>query len=104
MPPKKVNVVTWLWIPDRDYHAQYTEIHVNKLYWMVKRHYPNLGKFICVTDCKSIVFDPDICIVPLWKELSDLKNPYGPGTPSCYRRLRAFAPDMRDILGERFVS
>jgi hypothetical protein len=31
-------------------------------------------------------------------------NPYGSRNPSCYRRLRAFSEEARQIFGERFVS
>jgi hypothetical protein len=30
-------------------------------------------------------------------------NPHGAHNPSCYRRLKLFAPEMGDVLGERFV-
>lgn len=100
-----VNVVTWLWTPEKDYHAQYTPHHVNILYRMVRRHYKNLGNFICVTDCISkgaSPYHPSICLVPFLRDdLDSLKNPYGPGTPSCYRRLPAFSTHA---YGPRFVS
>jgi hypothetical protein len=67
---------------------------------MVKRNTKLPHEFVCVTDdAKGI--DKDIRVVPLWE------NPcpnYGDGKrPNCFYRLRAFAPEMGELFGERFI-
>jgi hypothetical protein len=48
--------------------------------------------------------DPEVEVVPLWKDFADLPSPHGRGNPSCYRRLRMFSPDIGAVFGDRFVS
>ncbi len=43
-------------------------------------------------------------IVPAWNDFVGIPSPYGAHQPSCYRRLRAFHPDIAATLGDRFVS
>jgi hypothetical protein len=50
---------------------------------------------VCVTDMPEGI-DGSVRIVPLWGDLRE----YG----RCFVRLKAFAPEMRDILGERVLS
>lgn len=61
---------------------------------MVHEHLRCPYRFVCVTN------SPDgldgIETVPLWEDLADL--------PGCWRRLKVFAPEMRDLLGERILS
>jgi hypothetical protein len=61
-------------------------------------------EFVCVTDDPSGLEGTDVRVVSLWSEHAGLANPHGGLNPSCYRRLKAFAPEMADILGRRFVS
>jgi hypothetical protein len=97
-----LSVVCWKWTQP-NYRSKFGPETVNTLRAMVTRHYPNPHRFICVTDdAKGI--NADIEIVPLWTEFSHLRNPSGDRNPSCYRRLRAFAPDAREYFGDRFVS
>jgi len=70
---------------------------------MVKRHYPSPHRFIVVTD-DTVGIDADIEIVPAWNDFADLPSPTGGHNPSCYRRLRMFAPDIEAVFGPRFVS
>jgi hypothetical protein len=70
---------------------------------MVQRHFPHPHRFICVTDDARGI-DNGIEIVPLWDQFGDIPSPHGKKNPSCYRRLRAFAPDAATLFGERFVS
>lgn len=97
-----LTIVSWKW-QQPHYRSKFGPDAVNTLRAMVKRHYPNPHRFLCVTDDATGI-DKDIEIVPLWTEFSHLRNPSGERNPSCYRRLRAFAPDARDYFGERFVS
>lgn len=68
--------------------------HVNRLYRGVSRHLYLPHRFVCVTDDAEGI-DPGVEIVPLWDDLRWMGG--------CYTRLRAFAPDMADVLGPRFV-
>lgn len=98
-----LSVVCWKWKPARGYRSTFGPETVNVLRGMVARNYPDPHRFICVTDDATGI-DADVEIVPLWTEFSHLKNPSGDRNPSCYRRLRAFAPDAATYFGERFVS
>jgi hypothetical protein len=42
--------------------------------------------------------------VPLWDDYAQRPEPARRKNPSCYRRLRAFAPDIAATFGQRFVS
>jgi hypothetical protein len=78
-------------------------VHVNTLAAMVARHYPYPHRFYCVTDDPHGI-DPSITTIPLWDDFSTLRNPSNPNGPSCYRRLRIFSPEARQIFGERLVT
>ena len=69
---------------------------------MIRRHYSKPHRFVCVTD------DPaplrGIETIPLWEDCSKIPSPIGHSYPSCYRRLKLFAPDAGDVFGERLVS
>lgn len=97
--------VTWLWAPHRHYRSQFCATHVNTLAAMVRRNYSKPMRFLCVTDISQGI-DRSVEIVTAWNDFSNLASPHGPTfkQPSCYRRLRAFHPDVGKVLGERFVS
>ncbi len=69
---------------------------------MINRHYQRPHRLTCITDDPAGI-DPTIRIIPLWDTFSQIQNPYGAHAPSCYRRLRLFAPDACDLIGPRFV-
>lgn len=98
-----LRVVTWFWRPAHSYRSKFTSTHVNTLRSMVARHYAQPHEFVCVTDA-SHGLDPSIRVVPAWNDFAAVQNPNGRHNPSCYRRLRAFAPDIETALGSRFVS
>ena len=52
-------------------------------------------EIVCVTDHPPGSFPSHIRIVPVWDDWKELGG--------CYRRLKAFAPEMRDVLGPRFA-
>lgn len=96
------NVVCWLW-ETPGYRSQFTAEHVNTARRMVARHFSTPHRFICVTD-RPEGLDPGIDVVPAWNDHAHVPSPNGRQNPSCYRRLRAFAPDIAATFGERFVS
>ena len=99
----KINVVCWKWRPRQRYRSDFGPKTVNVLYSMIRRHFASLGSFICVTD-EPNGLDTNIQIVKGWNDYADIPSPHGGHNPSCYRRLRAFAPGIESVLGERFVS
>lgn len=98
-----LEVVTFFWKPSITYRSQFTAKHVNILASMVKRHYPHPHRFSVITD-QTEGFADDIRVIPLWPDESSRESIYGPDTPCCYRRLKAFDREMKSIIGLRFVS
>jgi hypothetical protein len=70
---------------------------------MVQRHYTGPHRFLCVTDDPSGL-EPDIEAIPMLTDFASVPSPHGGRNPSCYRRLRLFAPDAAAIFGARFVN
>lgn len=70
---------------------------------MVKRHYPHPHEFICITDDPKGI-DRDVRVIPLWTDFGNIPSPHGGLNPSCYRRLKMFSAEARELIGERFVS
>ena len=97
-----ISVVCFKWRPRAGYRSTYGPGTVNTLQRMVARHYGKPHRFICVTD-DAQGLDPDVEVVPLWKDHAELPNPSFRTGPSCYRRLKVFARDMGAVLGERFA-
>lgn len=98
-----LSVVCWRWTPPNGYRSTYAPETVNVLRRMVARHYHRPHRFVCVTD-DAAGLDPEVHVVPLWPDHATVPSPHGGHNPSCYRRLKAFAPEARELLGERFVS
>lgn len=97
------SVVCFKWKPQlHGYRSTFGPAAVNALRRMVARHYPHPHRFICVTDDPRGL-DAGIEVVKLWDDFAQIPSPHGRQNPSCYRRLKAFAPEMASILGERFV-
>jgi hypothetical protein len=97
-----LSVVCWKW-RSPGFRSTYTAEHVHLLRDMVRRHYQAPHRFICITD-DATGLDPDVEVVSLWEDFREIPSPHGGGHPSCYVRLKAFAPEMVSVLGERFVS
>jgi len=98
-----LTMVTWLWTAAPGYRSKFTTAHVNRLRQMIARHYPSPHRFCCVTD-QTKGLDADVTVIPPWNDFIALPSPSGGRNPSCYRRLRAFAPDIGVTFGERFAS
>jgi hypothetical protein len=100
----KPTFVCWRWTPKDGYRSTFTPATVRVLRNMLQRHYRNPADFVCVTDTPEQI-DPEIQTVRLWDDYGDLTSPHGPHNPSCYRRLRMFAPDADRIFkGTRLIS
>lgn len=96
----KLTVASFKWKPAPAGRAKYRAWHVNRLAEMFRRHLHMPHRFVCVTD------DPaglEVEALPLWNDLSNVPNPHGPREPSCYRRLKLFSHEARDLVGERVL-
>lgn len=67
--------------------------HVRRLERGLKRHMRTPFRFVCITDQPESL--EGIETIPLWDKCS--------GLGGCYNRLYTFSPDMRQLIGERFV-
>lgn len=95
-----LTVCTFKWRPSHGLPAKFQAEHVNVLAAMVRRHYGYPHRFVCITD------DPaglNVEALELWSDHGEMLSPHGPAYPSCYRRLKLFSPEMREVLGDRFV-
>lgn len=90
-----LKIVTFLWRdPEYRFAGRYGPDHVNRLRAGVERGLKRPHEFISVTDDPTGI-DDRVKVVPLWNDARHLG-----GT---WVRVKLFAPEMRDILGERFV-
>lgn len=103
------SVVCWRWPPPRGYRSTYGPSTVNTLRKMVARNFARKHRFICVTD-DSRGLDRQVEVIPAWNDFADVPSPANSMrkstriNPSCYRRLRAFHPEIAATFGSRFVS
>jgi hypothetical protein len=99
-----LTIVFWLW-RDTPCHAQYTPEHANIAARMIHCNLTLPHRFVLLTDQMDADYDPLIEPMQLWDDWHDLRTSYWrPEFPQCYVRLKAFSPEMADILGPRFVS
>lgn len=103
MNARPLSFVTWLWQPPAGYRSTFDAQAVNTLFAMVDRCYQAPHRNICVTNLPKGIHD-SIEIVPDREDFASVTNPNGRQNPSCYRRLRAFAPDAAATFGSRLVS
>lgn len=96
-------IVCFKWTPRPGYRSVFGPETVNALKRMVDRWYADPHEVVCVTDDATGI-DPDVRIVPLWGDYADVPSPHGGKNPSCYRRLKLYAPEMADVIGPRFVA
>jgi hypothetical protein len=94
--------VCWRWKPPQGYRSTFGPETVYALREMIRRHYAKPHRFVCVTDEPNAL--PGVETIPLWPECSSIPSPIGHSYPSCYRRLKVFAPDAGLTFGERLVS
>jgi len=94
--------VCWRWTPAQPYRSTFGPATVYALREMLSRHYAKPFRFVCVTDQPHDL--PGIETIPLWDDCSRIPSPIGHSYPSCYRRLKVFAPDAGETFGERLVS
>lgn len=94
-----LTVVCWKW-NQKNYRTQFTANHVNTLKNMVERNLKIPYRFVCVTDDSNGI---ECETIPLWESPNIIGIPEG--KPNCYRRLKAFSKDAKDIFGtDRILS
>lgn len=95
-------ILTFKWKPQlHGYRSTFTAHSVLALHDMIVRHYLKPHRFVCATDDATGL--DRIETMPLWNDHAEITNPHGRQNPSCYRRLKVFAPDARAIFGERVI-
>ena len=94
--------VCWRWRPPTGYRSTFGPETVYALRDMIRRHYDRPHRFVCVTDEPEAL--RGIETIPLWADCANIPSPIGHSYPSCYRRLKVFAPDAGDLFGPRLVS
>jgi hypothetical protein len=97
-----LTVCCFKWRPVGPYRSTFGPDTVNTLAGMVRRHYADPHRFLCITD-DAEGLDSSIDVLPIWRHLADVPNPMGVRRPSCYRRLTLFDPAMAPIVGKRVV-
>jgi hypothetical protein len=98
-----ISFVTWFWAAPVGYRSKFEPDHVNVLFRMIDRNFPEPHRNIVVTNERG-KYDKTIEVVPDTADFAGVPNPNGTHNPSCYRRLRAFSPDAGAVFGDRFVS
>lgn len=94
--------VSWRWKPTKGYRSTFGPETVYALRQMIASHYKKPHRFVCVTDEPNAL--PGIETIPLWTDAASVPSPIGHSYPSCYRRLKVFAPDAGEVFGPRLVS
>lgn len=102
-PAEPLTVICWKWQGPTDYRSSFGAESVNVLRRMVRRHYARPHRFCCVTN-QPEGLDAGIEVIPDRADFANVPSPHGGKNPSCYRRLRMFAPDAAETFGPRLVS
>lgn len=92
-----LDVVTFKWSKP-GYRSTYTGEHVNIMANMVRRQYDRPHRFTCITDDPTGIDQSKVRVIPLWSEFGDLPSPHGGNNPSCFRRLRLWSEEVRDLF------
>lgn len=97
-----LTVVCWRWRSPVGYRSTFGPETVYALKAMVARHLHVPHRFVCVTDRPEELTGVET--IRLWDDCAAIPSPFGRHNPSCYRRLKLFAPDAGKVFGERVVS
>lgn len=95
-------LVTFKWKSKKTYRSVYDSGRVNILYTLLKRHYPQMQRFVCVTDDPKGL-NKGIETYPIWSDHAEIPNPTWENGPSCFRRLKVFDPWFESVAGPRFA-
>lgn len=97
-----ITFVSWRWQSPIGYRSTFLPDSVYALREMIARHYKQPHRFVCVTNRPNELTGVET--LPLWEEGLAIPSPAGRHNPSCYVRLKAFAPDAGKMFGDRLVS
>lgn len=97
-----LDVVTFKWKPLHGYRSHFSPAAVNTLRAMVARHYQKPHRFTCITDDPAGL-DHRVRALPLWPDHAEVLSPFGRQNPSCYRRLKIFSREARELIGSRIL-
>jgi len=101
-PRAPLTIVCWKWTSD-NYKVQFSSQHVNTLAKMIKRHYKNPHRLVCITDDPKGITECET--YPLWNDHANVPNVSGKHLPSCYRRLKIFSKEMgQELKADRILS
>lgn len=88
--------VLWLWSdPSGRRAGLYGPNDVCRVASSIRKNTTVPIEIVCITDYPAHEFPSDVRVIPLWPDHRDLGG--------CYVRLKAFSPEMADIIGPRFI-
>jgi hypothetical protein len=94
-----LSILLWFWQGPGGAWGRYKVAHVNRAARMIRANLKCKHEIVCITDlaadAEQLGFEPGIRVVQLWPDLADRGR--------CWRRLKAFAPGMEKLLGERWA-
>jgi len=93
-----IKIICFKWKPVGEtfrYRENYRAEHVNIFANMVDRNINIPYEIICFTDDPKDI-DSHITTLPVWDDLKEYQM--------CYRRLKLFSNEMKDIIGSKFVA
>lgn len=95
-PHNRLQIVLWKWANPNKLHIifDFSPDAVNALARQLAQHLSIPHDVVCITDNPSGI-DSAIRVLPLWEDHAELGG--------CWRRLRAFSPDMAQVIGPRFA-
>lgn len=93
-----LTLCTWLWHDKHgrwNAHSPYTAESVQRWAIMVSGALTIPHRLVVITDQPELDFGPLVTPVRLWDDLA--------ATERCWRRLKFFSPEMRELLGDRIA-
>ncbi len=97
-----LTVLCWRWQSPVGYRSTFAPETVYALKEMLKRHLHMPYRLVCITDKPEEI--KGVETMRLWDEGREIPSPFGRHNPSCYVRLKVFAPDAGKYFGPRLVS
>ncbi len=92
----ELSVICWKW-KQENYRSIFTSDHVHRLKNMVERNLKIPYRFLCITDDPEGI---DCETIPLWDDPQIFVREKN---PNCYRRLKTFSTEAKDIFKTDWV-
>lgn len=93
-----MTIICWKW-HQSNYRVNFDAKAVNTWASMVNRNTSEDHRLLCITDDPKGI---EIETYPLWQ--TDIKTTgWTSGRPQCYRRLKAYSKEFKEVAGERFA-